>query len=287
MNRHDFLSGVHAAYKPRNYLEIGINDGRGLHRSHTRTIGVDPAFKITAEFECDLKMVKATSDDFFARNSPIARFAEGVIDMAFIDGMHIFEYALRDFMNTEKLAAPSSVIVFDDMLPRTVGEAARDRHTMDWTGDVFRVISVLEKYRPDLAVIPLDTEPTGLLLVLGADPTNTVLQDNYDAILKEFIHPDPQDVPENFLHRTDAADPFAVLATSVWADLITARESGVRPDSVDRLTELRGGATYVSNPGDPGVWPPKRAAAPKPAPRATQPVPTLTRRVRQAIKRRL
>ena len=287
MNRHDFLSGVHANYKPRSYLEIGINDGSGLRRSRTRTIGVDPNFKITAEFECDVQMVKATSDDFFARPNAIARFPEGVIDMAFIDGLHIFEFALRDFMNTEKLSSPSSVIVFDDMLPRTVDEAARNRHTMEWTGDVFRVISVLERYRPDLTIIPLDTEPTGLLLVLGADPTNTVLHDNYEAILAEYVTEDPQDVPHNILHRTDAADPFAVLASPVWADLMASRESGGRPESVDKSAELRGTATYVSNPPVAKPWPPAKAAAKPTSKPASAAPPTLVRRIRRAIKRRL
>lgn len=277
MNRHDFLSGIHAVYKPRNYLEIGINDGRGLRRSKTRTIGVDPAFKITAEFECDVQMVKATSDDFFARENPIARFPEGVIDFAFIDGLHIFEFALRDFINTERLSAPSSVIVFDDMLPRTVGEAARDRFTDQWAGDVYKLITVLERYRPDLVVVAVDTLPTGLLLVLGADPTNTVLKDKYDEILAEFVVKDPQPVPDEIIHRRQAAEPSAVLALPVWADLIAARESGARPASIDAVRELRGTATYMSNP----------AAVNPGRPWARPARPTFVRRVRRAIKQRL
>jgi hypothetical protein len=76
MYRHDFLSGVHAALTPRSYVEIGINDGRGLARSRARTIGVDPDYKITAEFDCDVQMVRRTSDEFFAQPDPIARFRE-------------------------------------------------------------------------------------------------------------------------------------------------------------------------------------------------------------------
>ena len=36
------------------------------------------------------------------------------MDLAFIDGLHLFEFSLRDFMNVEKLAHPGSVVVFDD-----------------------------------------------------------------------------------------------------------------------------------------------------------------------------
>jgi hypothetical protein len=289
MNRHDFLSAIHASYEPRSYLEIGVNDGRGLQRSRTRTIGVDPAFKIVAELDCDLMLVKATSDDFFARENPIARFPEGVIDFSFIDGLHIFEYALRDFMNAERLSGPNSVIILDDMLPRTVAEAARDRHTLEWTGDVFKVAQVLERYRPDLVVIPLDTTPTGLLLVLGADPASTVLKDNYDAILAEYVTQDPQVVPEEILRRSQAADPMKVALSPVWAELAAARTGDTASDAIQSLRELRGSASYVSNPPAPRPWPPVKAAAPAAAP-AAKPAPgatTLVRRVRRAIKNRL
>ena len=83
--------------------------------------------------------------------------------------MHLFEYALRDFINVERFADWSSVIVFDDMLPRNVDEAARDRHTKMWTGDVYKVVPVLQKYRPDLTVIQVDTQPTGMAVVFDAD----------------------------------------------------------------------------------------------------------------------
>ena len=285
MNRHDFLSVVHALYKPRNYLEIGINDGRGLRRSRTRTIGVDPDFKINVEVDCDLQLVKATSDDFFARENAIARFPEGVIDLAFIDGLHIFEFALRDFMNTERLCGPNSVIIFDDMLPRSVPEAARERHTVQWTGDVFKVATVLERYRPDLVVVPLDTEPTGLLLVLGADPSSKVLQENYDAILAEYVAEDPQVVPDEILHRRQAADPARVVESPVWGDLAAARDAGTRSTRMEEMRELRGTARYVSNPPKPTPWPEVKSTST--AAKAGAPAPTLIRRVRRAIKDRL
>ncbi|HEX4539841.1 MAG TPA: class I SAM-dependent methyltransferase, partial [Acidimicrobiales bacterium] len=167
MDRHQFLRVVHERYRPRSYLEIGINDGLGLAQSTTRTIGVDPDFRIEVELACDLELVKATSDEFFARADAVSWFSDGVVDFTFIDGLHIFEFALRDFMNTERLSTPASVVVLDDMLPRSASEAARNKHTLLWAGDVYKVAAVLERYRPDLTTVLLDTEPTGLLLVLG------------------------------------------------------------------------------------------------------------------------
>ena len=293
MDRHHFLAGMHSALRPRNYIEIGINDGRGLALSRSRTIGVDPAFKITAEFACDVKMVRKTSDEFFAGPDPIARFPEGVVDFTFIDGLHLFEFALRDFINAERLSAPTSIVIFDDMLPRSAEEAARDRHTYFWTGDVFKVASVLERYRPDLVIVPLDTAPTGLLLVAACDPTSTVLADNYDAIVSEYVAADPQVVPDAVLRRTDAAEPGAVLQSPVWAEVAAARDSGAElPPTVRTLRALCGTAAQVPSSPMPQaaaqpkpVAQPKPGAPPKPA-RQPQPKPSVGNDVPRATRRR-
>ena len=284
MNRHEFLTGLHAAYRPRTYLEIGVNDGRGLARSSTRTIGVDPDFKVTAELACDLQLAHATSDDFFDRPDPIAWFPEGVIDLAFIDGLHIFEFALRDFMNCERLATPASVVVFDDMLPRTIDEAARDRHTLEWAGDVYKVWQVLRKYRPDLVLVQIDTQPTGLLVVVGLDPRNTTLADHYDEILAEYALADPQVVPDDIIHRRSAADPVQILQTTVWADLVAARTAGSgHPESLQALVALHGTAGYVSNPPQAHPWPPKPKSVNRPKPPA--PPKPIYRRLLGKIRR--
>jgi hypothetical protein len=261
-----------------------VNTGKGLARARTRTIGVDPAFQIDRELQCDLKLVRATSDDFYARDDALAHFPEGVVDLTFIDGMHLFEFALRDFINAERTSTPASVIIFDDMLPRTGAEAARDRHTSAWTGDVCWVTPVLERYRPDLTVVPLDTTPTGLLLVLGLDPSNTVLSEHYDEIVAEFVKDDPQQLTPEIEHRTTAADPAKVLASPVWADLVAARDSGAgTPASAAELAALRGSASYVSNPPDPGVWPPKPKGKPKPKKPADGPLVRQARRAEHVL----
>ena len=244
MRRHDFLRELHHRIQPRTYLEIGVNDGRSLALSRAPSIAIDPAFKVTAPIRCDVQLARATSDDFFAREDPIRHLRSGrnplrnmrrgrplfdhwrggtTLDLTFIDGLHLFEFALRDFMNVERFSRWSTVVVLDDMLPRNVDEAARDRHTSDWAGDVYKVALVLREHRPDLIVVPVDTEPTGVIVVLGADPTNQVLRDRYDAIIEQWVVPDPQPVPRSVLERTDAADPERLLASDLWAALARAR----------------------------------------------------------------
>ena len=85
------------------------------------------------------------------------------------------------------------------------------RHTRAWTGDVYSIIAVLARYRPELTVIPVDTTPTGLLLVLGLDPQNETLADRYHEILAEHRQPDPQPVPEELMDRLSVLPPQRVL----------------------------------------------------------------------------
>lgn len=250
VKRHEFLRGLHKASANRNYLEIGVNDGRSLTFSRVPSIAIDPAFKVVSEIRCDVHLAKATSDDFFARDNPLQHLKGGrhplrnivrnrspfgywqdvTLDLSFIDGMHLFEFALRDFINVEKYSDWASVIVFDDMLPRNVDEAARDRHTNAWTGDVYKMIEVLNRYRPDLVTVLVDTEPTGQLVVFGADPGNTVLKDKYDEIIAEYVVPDPQKVPETVLERTVAIDPETLIDAAFWKPLVNARNRGSKRD---------------------------------------------------------
>ena len=244
MERHEFLRHLHRLVAPRNYLEIGVQKGQSLSLSRVPSIGVDPEFAINRALRCDLHLVRATSDDFFAQRDPIRHLRSGRnplrnlsrgrpmfdyyrggtrLDLVFVDGMHLFEFALRDFMNVERHADWWSVIVFDDILPRDVDEAARERHTVAWTGDVYKLIPTLERHRPDLLVLQVDTQPTGLLVVLGADPGDHVLRDRYERIVAEGVVPDPQPVPAWVLDRTSTISPDALIGSPLWAEIVTGR----------------------------------------------------------------
>lgn len=197
--------------------------------SRTRSIGVDPAFRIDREICCDVQLVRTTSDEFFARPTPLEHFDVPVADLVFIDGMHLSEYALRDFINTERLVHPASVIVIDDMLPRTVREANRDRDPGPWAGDVFKVTETLRALRPDLVVLEIDTTPTGTVVVLNPDPASTALAAAYDGLVEVYVAADPQPVPQAILDRGRALAPEKLLAAPVWEGLRQLR--AVEPGS--------------------------------------------------------
>lgn len=222
----EVLRALHERLHPTTYLEIGVSDGHSLSLARCRAIGIDPSFSLTYPVDGDIALVRTTSDDYFARHD-LGTLTRGLpVDLAFVDGLHLVEFALRDFINVERHCGPRSVVVLDDMLPRDADEAARHRHSRDWTGDVFRLTEVLRRYRPDLVVLPLDTEPTGMVLVAGLDPDSTVLADSYDAILAEYRRPDPQLVPAEVLERVDAVPAARLLAS----DLLEALADRTRDD---------------------------------------------------------
>jgi hypothetical protein len=219
VNRHEFLKTLHRLVRPRTYVETGIQLGQSLTLSRVPSIGIDPAFSITSELVADVQLARTTSDEFFARPDPLAHLPKKVVDLAFIDGMHLAEYALRDYLAVERFTTPASVIVFDDMLPRSVDEAARHRHTRAWTGDVYKAAVALRELCPELIVLEVDTEPTGVVVVLAPNAARDGVLPGYDDWLDVALAPDPQDVPAEILTRSRAHDPEKLLASAGWAQL--------------------------------------------------------------------
>lgn len=183
------LIEVHAHLLPRTYLEIGVAQGRtiALAKSATIAVGVDPEPRIEKALDPSCRIFAEPSDDFFARDDLAAIFGGKPLDLAFIDGMHKFEYALRDFIGAERLAAPHATILVHDTYPLNRVTAERERKTVFWSGDIWRMVMVLKKHRPDLAIHTVATAPTGLTVIRNLDPGSQVLANNLDAICAEFL----------------------------------------------------------------------------------------------------
>ena len=240
------LAGLHERLRPRTYVEVGVSVGKTLTLSRARTIAVDPAYRILMPLRCDLAAFPETSDDFFARPDAFDHFEGVPTDLAFIDGMHLAEYALRDFINMEKQMAPGGVIVLDDMLPRNSLEAFRVRRTRAWAGDVFKVHEVLRTHRPDLTLIPISTEPTGSYLVVGLDPSNTVLEEVYDSLVSFLTSPDPQEVDPAWADRHACYDPDVVLGSGVFEEAARLRDAGAGREEFDELWRRLAALPYAT-----------------------------------------
>jgi hypothetical protein len=183
------LTWLHELRAPRAYLEIGIREGQSLRlaRPPTRAFGVDPAPCLeTTEFQADTRIFEVTSDAFFAGRLWCAAGEDIAFDLAFIDGLHVFEQVLTDFINVERHSVRHGVIAIHDTVPLVPISADRNPVAAFWCGDVWKIVPCLERFRPDLTVATIPTAPSGLTIVTGLDPASTVLADRFEAIVREF-----------------------------------------------------------------------------------------------------
>jgi hypothetical protein len=205
------LDRVQQHLRPRTYVEIGVRFGTSLQLAlpGTTCVGIDPAAELRYPVPRRAEVFNMTSDDFFATHDLHEVLGGRPVDVAFIDGMHWFEYALRDFANIEAACAPGSVVFLHDCYPIDEESAARERSTKLWSGDVWKTILALRDLRPDLEVVTLDAKPTGLAMVTRLDPTSTVLFDKMDATIDRYM-----DLP----YETFAADQVEQLnrAAADW-----------------------------------------------------------------------
>lgn len=219
----DCLSKLHAALEPARYLEIGVWKGESLARARAASIAVDPNFPqpefdlLAGKPECHL--FQCESDRFFATRDPIAILG-GPIDLAFLDGMHRFEFLLRDFANTERVCHPRSVIVLHDCLPidpritnRDAAEHLRAEAVEPgwWAGDVWKLPVLLQRFRPDLTMVAFDAPPTGLILIARLDPASRSLNQRYAAMVESMMAVDLADFGTRRLFELLAPRSTALL----------------------------------------------------------------------------
>jgi hypothetical protein len=179
-NFRQVLNFAHLALLPRTYVEIGIREGASLSLvlPRTRPVGIDPKPKIRSRTGVpgSAMLFRETSDAFFGSHDLTEVLGGRSVDLAFVDGMHLFEFALRDFINLERHCTADSTAT-----------AARRKRTRRWSGDVWKLIVILKAHRPDLDVSVVDVRPTGLGVVRGLDPSDRTLSERYDEICREFM----------------------------------------------------------------------------------------------------
>ncbi len=183
------LARIHRHLRPRTYLEIGVSRGDSLEcvLPQTQVLGIDPQPNLSKPPSANVRIYRETSDDFFAKHSAREELGGRPVELAFIDGMHHFEFALRDFVNVERAAARSAVILVHDCYPLDERTAQREQVTGFWSGDIWRLVLLLRERRPDLTVRTIATPPTGLGIVLNPDPSSRPLADNLEALIAEYL----------------------------------------------------------------------------------------------------
>lgn len=209
MTRHEFLKALHELLQPQSYLEVGVQHGWSLELSKAPiSFGIDPNPLVHWP-----NVLRGESDIVWAQPGSLDGLYPNGIDFGFIDGMHLFEYALRDFMGMLIHVHQNSIIVFDDVLPRNQEEANRVQCPGDWTGDVWKIHQTLPMYRPDLKFRLVDTQPTGLLLVTGFGRETGAVVGVLDRVYESLVRIWSVDVPvpDDVINRTHAWDPDIAL----------------------------------------------------------------------------
>ncbi len=95
-----------------------------------------------------------------------------------------------------------------------------------------------KRLRPDLLCLEIDTQPTGIAIVLLPDSSSTARTAAYDDLVEAYAVPDPQDIPDEVLRRSRAVHPARVLEAPIWDELRRLRElpdAEARPQVADLL----------------------------------------------------
>ncbi len=148
--RVEVINRVIQSIGAKRYLEIGVNTAAqpGYSRDKVRVDvkhGVDPNPLTDADFIM-------TSDEFFATN-------QETYDVVFVDGLHLFEQALRDCLNALDALEPGGVVILHDTRPSNSLSASRvPGQDKKWHGDVWRAVVILRLLRPWLSVMTLDSD---------------------------------------------------------------------------------------------------------------------------------
>ncbi|MDT9205584.1 tetratricopeptide repeat protein, partial [Limnospira sp. PMC 1243.20] len=229
----EILRRLHFFINPSNYVEIGVDRGKSFELASLSTvaIGIDPQPKLPYKIAPSAKIFQMTSDDFFQNHNLLKELQGQRVDFAFIDGLHLFEQALKDFINLEKYSHSNTVICFHDTFPLDEITARRDRTTTFWSGDVWKVALILRKYRPDLKISTVATRPTGLTIVTNLDSSSKILSKHYDDIVQEYMD-------ENWVDSLELRSAMFAVVQNNWNHIVTRLSKIKNPDITDTEKEI-------------------------------------------------
>jgi len=122
----------------------------------------------------------------------LPKFSHLKCQLAFIDGMHLFEYALRDFINLSKISSEKSLFLFHDAIPWSYRMSTRNNKALGrdeaWTGDIWKLVPILIDAGMKDNINLLTSAPTGLLAILNPGKKLIAeLENSYDEICAKWL----------------------------------------------------------------------------------------------------
>jgi hypothetical protein len=148
MNRIQIINNLIKKNNYKTYLEIGVNTPAQPGYSHDSIHveikhGVDPNVETTYKME---------SDDFFKKH------ISQKYDIIFVDGLHLFEQAHRDIVNSLSILNEGGTIVVHDCNPTKEITQLRERSSNAWHGDVWKAILKLRIENPNVEIYTIDAD---------------------------------------------------------------------------------------------------------------------------------
>src|SRR5690242_10622322 len=185
----DVLGWIHEDIRPSAYVEIGVHAGESLRaaRPGTVCIGIDPEPVIETPLNDGTTVYPITSDEFFAKYNLADLLGVRAVPFSFIDGLHLSEQTIRDFLNIERYTGRQSVVAVHDCLPLDARTASRERQSSFYSGDVWKILVFLKRYRPNLRVAVIPTMPTGLAVVSGFGSRTSAPDDLRDVDVADIV----------------------------------------------------------------------------------------------------
>jgi hypothetical protein len=186
-----WLERIYEFLTPTSVLEIGVSKGLSLAtvRPPAIAIGVDPVPSAVLPLQANSHIFPETSDAFFAAGRLDGLLSGTPVGAAFIDGLHLYEQSLKDFVNVERYCGPRSAVIFHDTIPLDEPTQSRATDTQFHTGDVWKTIVCLRHYRPELDIFTIATPWTGLTVVSGFGDGDraTAFAERYDEAVARFV----------------------------------------------------------------------------------------------------
>ncbi len=190
MDRLKVLQTIIDRIKARTYLEIGVSAGNTFLRVRApKKIALDPRFKMSGRKRLRFMLTnpcnrrnescEMTSEQFFATRSHLLQ--EHGLDVAFVDGLHTYEPALRDVEHCLRHLNPGGVIVMHDCNPPSEAAAipaasraqAKEMNLPgandEWCGDTYKAVIHLRSQHDQLRVFVIDAD-YGLGVVTRGEP---------------------------------------------------------------------------------------------------------------------
>lgn len=190
MSIHVELAQIIKAFKPKRFLEIGVQSGANLLAVNCPyKVGIEPNNVIFGDFPH--KIYWDTSDHVFASEE---FQQEDNFDLIFIDGLHKFRQVVRDVNNSLKVLSRNGLIICHDVYPfdyleqfETLTAEKCPGESKPWTGDVWKLIPYVSSYMTDLDFRTITNFPGFLCLW-----RNGTIREDKDAniginIIDEFL----------------------------------------------------------------------------------------------------